>query len=85
MREVPSEVQGDLLEAMQDILKNLNDALEGPEIEYERWYKLSELFPLGNCRPSSEGHHRRNSRPQAQEGFTRRCLGILRWGNIRRQ
>jgi hypothetical protein len=40
MREVPSELQGDLLEAMRDILKNLNDALEGPEVEYERWYKL---------------------------------------------
>ena len=25
MREVPSELQGDLLEAMRDILKNLND------------------------------------------------------------
>ena len=34
MREVPSELQGDLLEAMRDILKNLNDALEGPEVEY---------------------------------------------------
>ncbi len=38
MREVPSELQGDL-EAMRDILKNLNDALEGPEVEYERLYK----------------------------------------------
>ncbi len=36
MREVPSELQGDLLEAMRDILKNLNGALEGPEVEYER-------------------------------------------------
>ena len=31
---------------MRDILKNLNDALEGPEVEYERWYGLWELFPL---------------------------------------
>ncbi len=23
-----------------------NDALEGPEVEYERWYELWELFPL---------------------------------------
>ncbi len=27
---------------MRDILKNLNDALEGPEVESERWYKLWE-------------------------------------------
>jgi hypothetical protein len=46
MKEVPSELQGDLLEAMRDILKNLNGALEGPEVEFERWYKLWELFPL---------------------------------------
>ena len=25
-----------------DILKNLNDALEGPEVEFERWYELWE-------------------------------------------
>ena len=46
MREVPSELQGDLLEAMRDILRNLNGAMEGPEVEFERWYKLWELFPL---------------------------------------
>ena len=46
MREMPFELQGDLLEAMRDILKNLKDAREGPEVEFERWYKLWELFPF---------------------------------------
>ena len=58
MREVPSELQGDLLEAMRDILKNLNDALEGPEVEYERWYKLWELFPLLFLRMPPRGGRR---------------------------
>ena len=61
MREVPSELQGDLLEAMRDILKNLNDALEGPEgpeVEFERWYKLWELFPLLFLRMPPRGGRR---------------------------
>ncbi len=58
MREVPSELQGDLLEAMRDILKNLNDALEGSEVEFERWYKLWELFPLLFLRMPPRGGRR---------------------------
>jgi hypothetical protein len=43
---------------MRDILKNLNDALEGPEVEYERWYKLWELFPLLFLRMPPRGGRR---------------------------
>jgi hypothetical protein len=47
-REVPSELQGDLLDAMREALKNLNGALDGPEVEFERWqwHRLRVLFPL---------------------------------------
>ena len=33
---------------MRDALKNLNDrdALDGPEVEFERWFKFWVLFPL---------------------------------------
>ena len=58
MREVPSELQGELLEAMRDILRNLNGALEGPEVEFERWYKLWELFPLLFLRMPPRGGRR---------------------------
>jgi hypothetical protein len=43
---------------MRDILKNLNDALEGPEVEFERWYKLWELFPLLFLRMPPRGGRR---------------------------
>jgi hypothetical protein len=33
---------------MRDVLQHLNDALEGPEVELERWYKFWMLFPLLN-------------------------------------
>jgi len=46
MRDVPCDLQEEVLGVMRDILKNMNDALEGPEVEFERWYKLWELFPL---------------------------------------
>ncbi len=58
MKEVPSELQGDLLEAMRDILKNLNDALEGPEVEFERWYKPWEMPPLLFLRMPPRGGRR---------------------------
>ena len=58
MREVPSELQGEVLETMRDILKNLNDAIEGPEVEFERWYKLWELFPLLFLRMPPRGGRR---------------------------
>ncbi len=65
MKEAPSELQGDLLEAMRDILKNLNDALEGPEVEFERWYKLW-YNQLGDVSPSIFTHAatRRKKRPR---------------------
>ena len=58
MREVPSELQEDVLGAMRGILKNMNGAMEGPEVEFERWYKLWELFPLLFLRMPPRGGRR---------------------------
>ena len=58
IREVPSELQGDLLGAMHDVLKHLNDALDGPEVEFERWYKFWVLFPLLFLRTPPRGGRR---------------------------
>jgi hypothetical protein len=58
IREVPSELQGDLLDAMRDVLQHLNDALEGPEVELERWYKFWMLFPLLFLRTPPRGGRR---------------------------
>ena len=58
MREIPTELQEDVLGAMRDILKNMNDAMEGPEVEFERWYKLWELFPLLFLRMPPRGGRR---------------------------
>jgi hypothetical protein len=58
IREVPSELQGDLLDAMRDILQHLNDALEGPEVELERWYEFWMLFPLLFLRTPPRGGRR---------------------------
>ena len=43
---------------MRDILKNMNDAIEGPEVEFERRFKLWELFPLLFLRMPPRGGRR---------------------------
>ena len=49
MREVPSELQGDLLEAMRDILRSLND-LESTRLwERDRDFKMHGKAPLGSA------------------------------------
>ena len=58
IREVPFELQGDLLDAMRVVLKNLNDALDGPEVEFERWYKFWVLSPLLFLRTPPRGGRR---------------------------
>jgi hypothetical protein len=84
IKNVPTHVQGQVLDTMRQILQHVNDAAVGPnadELEFERWSKLYFQFPAFFLRiPPRGGRRGANMVESRLEAYRRRDFAsLLKW------
>ena len=84
IKNVPTHVQGQVLDTMRQILQHVNDAAVGPnadELEFERWSKLYFQFPAFFLRiPPRGGRRGANMVESRLEAYRRRDFtSLLKW------